>query len=398
MKSSIINKVFKFIGDAGLTLFANCITMVTIQMIIFPFLSARLTEDEFGDIIFWYTAFSFVASVVGSSLSNLRLRNEGDKNKGAYQTVLFSGTILSAIIFAIFYVGYSKSWSGLLLICIIVLIASIRNYYIVAFRIELKFQKVFVNSIIMAIGNFMGLALYLSGWSWYWILLLGEMTSLLYVIKTTSLWKEKILFDNVKVTVREYGIFIILTLSSQLVLYVDRFVMKFVLGNSSLTEYYIASNGTKILTVCVSAASSVVLSYLARENRNFIVQIKRVMIIIGLISLGVGIIVNYTCSEIYVKILYNDYWYSVQPYIWGVAVVSAINMLVIMIKPLVVRFVANKEMLTLEMCSVFLQVGTTIIGAKIFGIFGVITARGLCFALTGIAIFFLLSKEARRKQ
>lgn len=397
MKSFSAGKVIKFIGDAGLTLFANCVTLITMQMIIFPYLSAKLTEEEFGGIIFWYTAFGFVASVVGSSLSNLRLRKEGEKSRGAYQTVLLGGTILGVIIFSIFYVVYSRSWSGLIYICLILFISSIRNYYIVSFRIELKFAKVLVNSIIMAIGNFIGLLLYVKGWSWCWILLLGECASLLYILKTTSLWKEKIIFDNINITIKEYSIFIILTLSAQLVLYADRFVMKFMLGNASLTEYYIASNGTKILSVCVSATSSVILSYLARTSRNFISKIKNMMIVIGLAILCGAIGVNYICSEIYVKILYNDYWQAVQPYILSVSAVSAINMLVILIKPFVVKFVPNREMLTLELFSMILQVGMTIAGARVYGIFGVIVARGICFALTGLTIFYLLKKEIIKK-
>jgi hypothetical protein len=67
--------------------------------------------------------------------------------------------------------------------------------------------------------------------------------SLVYIFVTTSLWKERLATEDLSVTIREYGVFMLLTLSSQLILYEDRFVLKFISGNSSLTSYCIATNG-----------------------------------------------------------------------------------------------------------------------------------------------------------
>ncbi len=393
MTTSLKQKAVKFIGDAGLTLIANCISMITLQIIIFPGIGNHMTDDDFGNMIFWYTVFNFAASVTGSALSNLRLRNQGQIYRRSYQFVMMLSLLVSTAGIAVFYLIYTQETEGLLYVMLLVLLMGMRNYYIVAFRLDLKFNKVLLNSILQAIGAFIGFYLYLQGCQWYYVLLLGEVFSLVYIFAATSLWKERIATENLSATIREYGVFLLITLSSQLILYADRFVLKFILGNSLLTSYYIATNGTKILSICASASSSVVLSYLSKMNKNGINEAKKFFLGIGSAFFIASIFINYLCSEAYVWILYRNYMDEVQPYIWSISLVSAVNMLITMIKPFTIRFVTQKNLMKMEVGCMSIQVMLTILGAAGFGIFGVILARGISFIANAVWIVCLLKKE-----
>ena len=159
----------KIINDMLLNLIAAAIPIAILQLVILPALSDRMGSNEYGLTITMLSVFNMIPGLLGNVLNNIRLlyENKYRENQyiGDFQIILLIMCVLNAVAMIVLTIYYEKDLKAidLLLILLISFLWLLKEYYIVAFRIQINYKAIVLNNLIMVIGYGIGFVLYV--WS-----------------------------------------------------------------------------------------------------------------------------------------------------------------------------------------------------------------------------------------
>ncbi|MBO1121178.1 hypothetical protein FQS88_04775 [Enterococcus casseliflavus] len=302
----------KVFADLSINVLSNLLLIFTIQLIVFPILSRNVDTLIFGQIISIYGFGNVITTFLGNSLNNIRLIDSKDEIKKVnFANISIVINILSFILSVAlcFLYGESLSLASMLLFSLSILLANNRTYCTVFYRKKLKFSGILYLNIFVSVGYLIGLLLnkyFMISWSY--IFLLGEIAGVLYLFASHNNVFYEIRYLNFFMKDKNLLInFCNLSsanLLSNVLNYLDRFLLLPILGAFSMSIFYAASSASKIFTMLITPMTNVLLSYIAHSD--YIFSKKKLLVTSGYIFISlipIYFVINFLSSTL-VRILY----------------------------------------------------------------------------------------------
>lgn len=360
-----------------------------LQLIVYPIINNNVGETEFGNMLFMLGILNILAPSFGQGAGNARLvlpRREKLRNRD-YNIVIALFSLISAIIAIAFAITRKENVIGIYLFTYVIVISIYRMYGNTEYRFTLDFKKQFIFYLVLSIGYLLGLILFWETDQWYWVFIIGETLSVLYVLFTGSIFKRQ---DSQDLEDRFQQIFkssILLSASyllTNLLLNLDRFILLYMIDSDAVSQYYVLSLLGKTAAIVSGPVNSVIIGYITKDDTK--IRLKSYLKGIVLL-LGVGSLFVVACSivtPIYIKLLY--------PNLYGA--VAKLNVLVNTAQ--IVYFVTNVLLIIiLTMCDIKWQFIIQAVYAIVFVCSAIVfTKRGGIFGFSISAfvssVFFFL--------
>ena len=374
---------------------------VVAQFLIYPLWDKQLGSDAYGNILYLLSLMNIVAISLGSATNYARMCNKDKTVKNrSYLLILGGGTVLfgAAAIGCKGLLGLDLGTAGLF--ALLVGFTMWRFYADVEFRLSLNYKGYFLYYLLISIGYGIGALIFLKTNQWVPALLCGEILGVAFV-----LWKGKILrpdglpekaeFSGVMASVAAlFGSNVI----ANLIFNGDRLILKFFIGGTAVTAYYLASLIGKTATLVTTPLNSVLIGYLMRYEGNL--KKRAFAALIGgaaAVSL-VGMVGCYVASIILLPLLYPTEYEAVKPFLWLGNLAQIVYFVGNMISVLLLRFGKNRDQLTFNVVYAVLFALLCIPATYLWGLWGfciaylVTTVGRIAFA------FFLLFLRTNKPQ
>lgn len=345
-------KVKKIYLDIILNTIAYSLPILAKQIFVLPYLSQTMSAENYGLVIAIISLLNILPHLLGLTLNNIRLIYNKDKSNENLDGNFTYLVLCSCIVDVVFVVCSAKFYLNignvetLLSTIILSLVWLVREYYIVSFRLELNFKRVLVNNCLMFGGFLVGLIVYNYLKNWFVVYSIGYGISLIYVFSHTDLYKSKPkrTADFKKITKDSLILFLSNILDAGLNNF-DKLLIYPILGGAAVSIYFASSVYTKIISLLVGPATSVILSYVAKGEKQSSKKFFGVLFLGCTIGI-IGYIICVCIGEFVLSILYPDFVNEALKYIW---LTSATAMLVVirgMIRPYVLCFYKMSLQLT----------------------------------------------------
>lgn len=119
----------------------------------------------------------------------------------------------------------------------------------------------------IGIGYLAGFGIYRLTGQWVWIYLIGEAAALAFVGVTGNIFHQFFRRSEFFTTALGRGFFLTLSyLITNTTMNMDRLVIKQILGNEQVTQYYVVSLIGKTLVLLIAPINTIVISYLTKRK------------------------------------------------------------------------------------------------------------------------------------
>ncbi len=366
----------KFYLDFIFNIIASMLPIIFLQLITYPFMAKYLSVESYGIALILISAINIITQISGIGINNARIIKQEEYKKiavnGDFRILSIILIILNIMICLIsFYLIDSNiSLINILLLIILVEFGFLKTYFTAEYSVNKDFKKILISNLYLLGGYILGSIIFLFTKNWVFIFLLGNGISLMYIFKTTKIWKEK---GGVSPYFKETSLSIFtISFSSlliNLVTYADRLILFPLLGASQVAIYYTASIFGKILAMGLSPISSVLLSYFSKD---FVMNNKKFwkMNSINFILCFLFFIVAYFISEPIIKILYPDLYLKVSGLIHIANLTAIVYAATILIQPTILRFCKLKWQIYIQIIHLIMYVVLSILFVPKYGILG----------------------------
>jgi len=380
-KKKIISDLIYCIGAIGLM-------NVVLQFVVYPLINYQLGEAAFGDMLFWLGIVSILAPSFGLAVNNTRLvfPERWRTGNGDYIIVIFVFSGISALIVLVLCAIQNTGIMSAACLVYIIIISVFRNYSTVEYRLNLNYKKQLVFYVILSIGYVAGVFVCSFTSSWFDVFIIGETLAMLYVIFTGSIYQVSIGTTPYKKKIGKHCFTLaeayILT---NLMLNLDRLVLKYGIGSEAVSQYYVLSLLGKTIAIIGGPLSSVIISYISKENYR-LNRKEFGKIVIAMLGVGsVFLIVASAITPIYIKILYSNLYNGIQGLNIIVNIAQIFYFLTTLLLVIVLTICDAKWQLRIQMGYSILFVVMAIIFTMTNGLRGFAVAAGISNA----SYFFL---------
>ncbi|WP_161796135.1 lipopolysaccharide biosynthesis protein [Clostridium perfringens] len=346
------------------------------QIIVYPVLARIFNSSSYGVLLTVMGIINTISVTVGNTLNNTRLiQNTNYEEKGFcgdFNAILLFSSIIGAILMWI--IGnkmFHFSISINILMMILVLLMSAKAYFIVAFRINLNFKSNFICNLFVAIGYIVGIVIVIITRLWPLIFIVAELFGLLWIYKDTDIYKESLKRTELfKPTMSKFLILLIVTLSTNVMLYLDRMIIYPILGSESVSIYTVAVFFGKTLGIIMTPIASVLLGYFAQKD--YVMNLKNfwktnlIVIIIAIVFMLFSLI----AAPIATKILYPELFEQAKPYIFYANLAAVIGVIASMAQPAILKFVPTYCQLIKELLYAVIYLGAGVYLLNKYGLMG----------------------------
>lgn len=344
-------KVRSFENNFILNLFASIILIGTMHLWVYPKLAMYYGVEKYGFILATMAGLTIVYGTLGNGLNNLRMITNKDYNdrelRGDYNIILLLAFIAAFIVVVILYFFDYLAVERVTILGIlgIVILAVFRMYATVEYRLHLDYKRVLFLNILMSIGYILSVLLVVNQSSrnnaWIFIFLSGEICACIYLLLTTSLWKEPFtrtyFFSK---TIFKYGGICYLSLVDGALLYLDRTFLYPLLGGTAVAIFFVSTILGKVMGIVAGPAANVLFSYLGQQD--FVITRKKYKSLLWKICFfGIFCYLGaILLSGIIVSFLYPEMYGEVTKIMFISNVVPVTGVIGTMILPVVLRYVS----------------------------------------------------------
>lgn len=332
----------------GLNIIATFIPTIILQLIILPSLAGFMSDEKYGLLVTILALLNVVPSTMGNALNNIRLICGGHESDNGtlpdYNVLLISLAVINLLIVGIFSYFYENSVTviSMLLTLITSVLWLMREYYIVAFRIQINYFNIVLCNIMLGIGYCVGFVVFLFIHHWQFIYILGYLISLIFICAKCNLWKEPFQISaNFNTITRQTILLIGSNILTRITIYADKMLIFPILGGAMVSVYYAATLFGKIVSLAITPVSSVMLSYLAKEKQKNDKDFKTVFISSSIVCI-LGYVVCLLISRPILYLIYPQYVEKAMNYIVWTTGTVVLTALISVLNPFVLKFVDMK--------------------------------------------------------
>ena len=237
----------------------------------------------------------------------------------------------------------------MLLAAVLFLSTCFRYYGDVEYRLNLNYKRYFIYYAVLPLGYLLGFLLYFLCRSWFVVFLAGELLALLYLGITGTVfrnfWSRSPYFSAV---FRRGGFLTVSYLITNLTLNMDRLVLKHLIGDLAVTQYYVTSLIGKTMVLLVAPVNTILISYLTRKKE----RISRRQFL-GFTGIGVGVsflffLFAQIATPIFIRLLYGELYEGVRDLITVVNLSQILGLLSAYLFIVVLTFTEEKWQMILQ--------------------------------------------------
>lgn len=313
----MLKKYKKILGDLFYSVGAMALMNAVLQFAVYPLVNKTLGENIFGEMLFWLGIVSVLAPSFGTAVNNARLvfPDRSSVKNGDYDYVLMFFSFMAFAATTVIAIAQRYPAEYILILGYIVIISVLRNYSTVEYRLSLNYKRQFVFYGILSVGYLGGTLLCIWNKSWFWIFILGETFAVAYVAVSGSIYRrpwEKTGFIN---DIGKRCITLAAAyLMTNLILNMDRFVLKAFLGDTAVSQYYVLSLIGKTIAIIGAPLSSVIIGHISgskyKINRSQFQKIVLLIVGIGTIFWAGASVVTPVFIKLFYPNLYHITWFS----------------------------------------------------------------------------------------
>lgn len=341
----------KIAGNTIYTISGNLVMNGVLQIVIYPLLNRVMGAEPLGNLLFIMGIAAIICPSVGQALNTSRLvvRREYPVSNGDYNTLLLLSGGLGCVVTLLLARNSVRSVLGGILISLLLLATLFRYYGDVEYRLSLHYKGYLVYYLILAAGYLAGFGLYLLTDVWYLIFLTGEAAAFFYVLRTGSIYDHFFACSDARSVAWKRGMALIGSyLITNLTLNIDRLALKFMLGDTAVTQYYVVSLIGKTMVLLVAPVNTIIISYLTKEKE----QIGQRQFL-KFVAAGAGTafafwIMAQIGTPIFVRLFYPDLYEATVPVMTIVNISQILGLLSAYLFIVVLSFTDEKLQLVLQ--------------------------------------------------
>ena len=312
------------------------------QIVVFPLLAYRLTEDTYGTLLTVIGLANVCTALLGSCLNNLRLIRDSlyqDRElAGDFNILSAAGCAVSLVFAAVLWRMFRCSGTTALLLALWLPVSNLYQYALVFFRLKLDFRRTFLANVLVSLASAAGALAFATEELWPLVFLLGDAAGLVYTAIVTPFLREP--FRHTPLlgeSVRMLAAIMLSGLVGNLLLYADRMIIYPILGPESVSYYSTASFFGKSAGVVLTPIAGVLLSYFAqrdfRPSRRLFFQING----LSLGCLAVFFLFCWLLAPWFTRLLYPLLYDGAAPYILLANLGAILSIAGNMAQPMILR-------------------------------------------------------------
>lgn len=385
--------------DGILSIGAKCIFFLVLKGLIEPWMNRKLGDAAFGNYVVYYGYICIFAYSCGEALNHIRVLNQKTDRERArdYRAIITIEAVLSIWILLIFGLSFKKmSLEESVLFGITSAALMLRLYSECVFRIEINYKKILLSSIFMSFGYLMGYLVFRITGQWYVIFLIGETIAVLYAAISGKLfyrYGKKGVSEYFLQTAKNAATLTGSYLISYALIYMDRFLVEYLLGSKEVSTYYIATTYGKCVALVIPPITAVLLSNISKGTIALDKKMVNKVVAGSLGAVLLFFLAGLPASRIMIGILYPDSYQNC------LSVMDTGNL-----AQIVYYSCSIVNMMAIRLCDMKLQVFVETAYAILYIVFAVVGAStgglvGLAIGTLGANIlrFLLLTVPVYRK-
>ncbi len=389
----------KMVRDLAYGIGAIGIMNIVLQFVVYPLVNRLVGSAGFGEMLFWLGIISILAPSFGLAVNNTRLvfhkREETENGDYFYLVCLFA--IISMFIVGGIGIVQETSVLSIVILLYIVGVSVFRNYSTVEYRLRLNYSKQFLFYVILSVGYIVGILGCRITKDWSWIFIVGETIAMLYVIYTGCIYQKKLKISKYFRQIGKQSFLLAgAYLITNLMLNLDRIVLKYSVGDEAVSQYYVLSLLGKTVALIGGPLSSVIISYISKNHY----QLRRtefMKIISGMLAGGALFLLGaVVATPIYIKLLYPNLYGSTIGLNIIINAAQVLYFLTTILLVIILTYCESKWQLIIQIVYSVSFLISAMILTNIYGLEGfavaAIFANGLYFVLTGIVGFWFVKK------
>ncbi len=384
----------KILSDSIWSVAGLVLMNVALQFAVYPFWERKAGEAALGNILYLISLMNVFAVSMGVSVNYARLKkNEtGSSRNTPYLAVLLAATAVAAVVALVisFVGGVEFGAADRILFCVVMCATMWRYYADVEFKMSLNYKSYFVYYLCIAIGYGIGIALFYLTGLWTLTLLCGELLGLSFVLIRGKIFRFDGKTDKTEISEALKIVFILLgsEMLSTLIFNADRIVLKAVMGEIAVTEYYLASLLGKTIALLTTPLTGVIIGYLSKYKGELTAKLMNIVVVI---AAGMVVLATAACtigSYIIMPVLYPNQFDTVKEY-FLIANLSQVMFFVgSVITVVLFRFAKSKYQMYITLIYAICFAAVCIPFALKWGHYGFCVGLALtCFARFAITVF-----------
>jgi len=347
--------------------------IAVLQIVTFPYLARVLGATAYGEAVFLISVFTIISFPFGNVLNNLRLLKSEDYKEGNltgdFNRLLVYSILISVFTFLIYTTQNSLiNYKEIILLLIIIILALIKEYYIVSFRLTLNFKKIMVNNLLLAIGYLIGTYVFKVTGYWEYVYIIGLIISNIYIFRNTKLIKEGFEKTPLFKSTLSSGLYLYFAgLLKNLVTHADKLLLFPLLGAKNVAVYYTAAIIGRMVSMFVSPANTVILSYLVKVNKK--IKVLYYLLVALLLGAFFYFLILFI-GPVFLKVLYSEWHEESVKILKYTAAATIFSVIAGLFHPFNLRFNDIKWQLYINGSYLMIYVGLAVILTSYYGLIG----------------------------
>ncbi len=382
----------KMVQDGVLSIGAKVIFFLVLKFLIEPWMNVRMGDSGFGHYVLVLGYISILAYSFGEALNHIRVLNQSKDESRAAGYRVIAAVEAAVTFFVLFFYAVALEQESMVngaMLGLAGALMMLRLYSECMFRIEINYRRILLSSILMAAGYLAGYWFFTMGAPWYLILILGEAAAVLYAGiagKAFAVRHVRSAAGEFSERFRQIARNTMTLTSSYLVsyalIYLDRFLVAWLLSDELVSIYYISTTYGKCVALVIPPITAVLLSNISKGllplDRRMVNRVVAGSLGAILLFFTAGLVV----SRVMVYVLYPSSYLACLP-IMDIGNLAQI----------VYYSCSIVNMLAIRLCPMRLQVKVEVSYAVLFIASAYIGAGS--FGLTGLAVGTLAANTAR---
>lgn len=345
MIGAIFQKYKRLIGDSAYSLFGLVLMNAVAQIVVFPLYAKQFGREGYGDLQYLMAYVNILTVSVGSAANYARMVSpvgERERNSGDYNVLLALVSLVGLpFTYLVWRFGGAPMDTATAICYFLLFVAMVFRYYAdVAYKITLNYRRYFIYYAVIGLGYAIGAILVSKTGIWPLGLLVGEALGVFYAYLGSDVLRRRafVLSPAWKATLRAILIFFISEGVANLILNVDRILLKLLVGASAVTVYYLATLVGKIISVVAAPLNGVLIGYLARFEGKLT---RRVMRYLALGSLAAVALFTLCCSlggYVVLWLLYPEELHAVRDFLFVGSLAQVLYFVTSVVMVVLIRF------------------------------------------------------------
>lgn len=369
-----------------------------LQFVIQPILANSLGSEVNGQYLTQMSLNYLIIGATATVLNTTRMLQDKEYKANGYVGDFNVFFVVYAVIIVIivpivqyFYIGILNLVD--IMLCVIITLLYLYHDYIFAqYRLQMQFNKILVNNILLVVGYFVGLAVFYICEKWQVVVIAAYLIGGIFDFFNTDFLKEPIritpMFSD---TLRKIGPLTISSILGSAITYCDKLILFPLLGGTSVSIYNAASIIGKMLILISSPLNSVFLSYMV-QMKTLQLRLKKK----NLVAVAVFLLVAYVACVFIgfpiVDFLYPKWADESQKYIPVLVAANLFSLVGNIINTMVIRFYKLSFQISIQAINLLIYLLSAMILWHFFSLMGFcigIAIAGVCRILLLISILLL---------